>query len=124
MVKNSDSEVTDIILQPGSDTTHPNLPHLLHHFCDKKLRPTKDECLRYKKHIYVLFESTVVGITEKRNIKIKTSFYFFIYKVLSKPKICLLVVENSACLRRHKTNKGKAKQNGIEIIRYLGGGWY
>lgn len=57
-----------------------------------------------------------------RNIKIKTSFYFFIYKILFKPKICLLIVENSACLRRNNTNKGKAKQKGLEIVGYSGVG--
>ena len=57
----------------------------------------------------ILFEKIVVGIIEMGNSKVKTCFYFFVvYKVLSEPKICPLVFENSACLRTQ--DKGKENQ--------------
>lgn len=50
--------------------------------------------------------------------KEKYLFTILIDKVLSQPKICLLVFENSACLRSLTQRKRKAK--GKESIKYGG----
>ena len=61
-----------------------------------EVSPRKSKCHRYNK---LLFERTVIGITEMGTIKVKMYFNFFTYKILFKSKIYLLVSENSACLR-------------------------
>ena len=70
-------------------------PPLLYHLTDEN-QSQKNKCHRYNK---LLFERTVIGITEMGTIKVKMYFNFFTYKILFKSKIYLLVSENSACLR-------------------------